>query len=292
MERRRLLGTLAAGVAGFGGCLNREGSDPGRTSGDGTLAGPNDEQSTEKGTPGESASTDGLDEYADVTVGSVTVTPELVGLNSPDSIGTFGDRHEQFVLTTVTAEGASAPDPDTFTLEADKATHAPADSHVRAGLLWDRGGPYTGEDDGWLAFKIPNPLEADTVALTWPGGERALTGSPVTRLRRPPASFEIREFTVPASAQPGEDVTVALTVENVAPAEGTFVAALNRVGPLVAYAPETAVSFDVPAGETTTWEYKRAVPERDVRGRDELSMQFNLDRRGTSLTRTVEIETA
>ncbi|WP_135821059.1 hypothetical protein [Halostella litorea] len=277
MQRRRLLGALTVGIGAFGGCLSRL---------DGGDAADDTNDDTDTTTDGDDGSDDG------VRVTDATVTPAVVAANSPDSIGTYGDRDEQYVLATVEADDLQAPPPDEFALAAGGSEY-PATTEVGyTSRLWERDSPY-GEDagfEGWLAFRLPKPLDADAPAVAWEGSEHALGDDAVAELARPPTDWEITEFATPDAVALGEEATVSLTVENVGDADGTFVGALNRVGPWIAYAPETAVTLDVAAGETASWEFGHTVDERHGSDAAERAMRFHLQWRGDQLTREVTVE--
>jgi hypothetical protein len=227
---------------------------------------------------------------ADVRLREVTVTPSLVALNSPDSIGTFGDRDRQFVVAGVGARGRLPFDRAAFELATEETTYAPTTARqvTSYGMLWGHGDPYEPETGGYLLFRVPNPLDADSVALRWPDGERSLSEDALRRLRRPPTTFAVREFAAPASVTTGSEVTLTLTVENVGDADGTFVAGLNRTGPEIAYAPVEAVSLDAAAGESTTWthSYTPTVPAPD----EDLSFDFVMHWCGGDERATVGVE--
>lgn len=227
---------------------------------------------------------------ADVRIREVTVTPSLVALNSPDSIGTDGDRDDQFVVAGVGSRGRLPFDRAAFELATEETTYAPtAARQVTAyGMLWGHGDPYEPETGGFLLFRVPNPLAADSVALRWPDGERSLSEDALRRLRRPPTTFAVREFAAPASVTTGSEATLTLTVENVGDADGTFVAGLNRTGPEIAYAPVEAVPLDAAAGESATWthSYTPTVPAPD----EDLSFDFVMHWRGGDERATVGVE--
>lgn len=224
----------------------------------------------------------------EVTVSDLAVTPQYVARDSPDSIGTYGARNEQFVVATVSAAGDGAPDREEFALAAGEETFDHAEGvGGMGGHLWDRGEPYGEASEGWLAFAVPTPLDVGSAATTWPGGEHTLDDDALGRLRRPPTDFEAREFTAPDSVRLDEDATLTLTIENTGAADGTFVGALNRSGPSVAYAPETAVRLAVSAGETATWRYTNTPDDRY--GERAETMTFRLQWGDESLSRAVAV---
>lgn len=281
MRRRCLIGALAAGLGAFGGCLDRAGRASDATATD---------ETTTDGTTDDGA-------YPGLTVDSLGVTPEYVASNSPDSIGTYGDRGEQYVIAAVSAEGSPPPPLSEFALTAGGETFAPDDDVGGMGeRLWDYDRPYgrDGVTAGWVAFEVPKPLDADRAAMTWTGGEYALDTAAVERLSRPPTDFEVREFDAPDSMALDEMVTATLTVENVGDANGTFVAAVNRTGPRIAYTPEATLSLAVPAGETATWEYESGPGDRYADPADAADGQTMIVRvrwRDGSLSREIEVET-
>ncbi len=271
MNRRRLLAALA--VPSVAGCLGGGSPDPGTTT--------DDDATTTDTTTTDATSTTA---ESDASVSDVAVLPELAVMDSPDSISTTGDRDEQFFVATV-ADGGSL-DVGAFELDLNGETY-PATTEIGYGSrIWGRGLAYRADDgEGWLAFRLPKPLSADAATLTWPGGQHALREDALERLALPPTTFEVREFTAPDSASPGDTVTATLTVANVGDADGTFVGALDRVGPMVAHAPAAAISLDVATGATATWEF---VHDLDVSG--DGGMELQLDWRGGSLDRTTDVK--
>jgi hypothetical protein len=273
MNRRRLLAALA--TAPVAGCLGQRETDTGATTTATTTRSTTDTTTTD---------TTSTTVESDASVSDVAVLPGLAVMNSPDSLTTTGDRDEQFVVATVT--GGGSLDVNAFELDLDGETH-PATTEVGYGRrIWGRGLAYRAEDgEGWLAFRLPDPRSADAATLTWPGGEHALDAEALDRLARPPTTFEVREFAVPDTAAPGDTVTATLTVANVGDADGTFVGALDRVGPLVAHAPAAAITLDVAAGATATWEYTH-----DLDAGGDGQMELQLDWRDGYLERTTEVK--
>ena len=275
MRRRHLLGALAVGLGTVGGCLDRGGAAHGTSTDDET--------------------TDGAD-YAGLSVQSATVSPEYVATNSPDSIGTSEERDEQYAIATVAADGSPAPPRAAFRLRIGDRSIPPAtEVGGMGGRLWDYGDPYDSDNgEGWVAFEVAKPLDADGARITWPDGEYALGEDAVARLSRPPTEFAVQEFDAPDSTALDGTVSTELTVENVGDADGTFVAAVNRTGPFVVYTPEATLSLEVPAGETATWEYESAPDDRYAGPGDageDLRMVLRAAWRDGSLSREIAVET-
>lgn len=277
--RRRSLRALGAVVVGasVAGCLADD--DPG---------------------VGDSPSGDGDDgtgsdpDQGGVTVEAVHVRPELVTRNSPDSYGTYGARNEQYVVVELAVETPADHPPESFAVEAGGETHEVITALGQGyGFLAEFDMAYGAEDgtgSGWLAASLPKPLEAETKSLTWDGGSHAFDDAVLERLRRPPATFDVG-FDAPESTTVGETVTATVTVENVGDVDGTFVGALTRVGPLVAYAPEAAIVLDVESGGTASWEFTHDIEER-VADREAPEMELHLRWDDERTSRTIDVERA
>jgi hypothetical protein len=191
-----------------------------------------------------------------VAVNAIDVVPELVAFDSPDSTSTVGKADEQFVVATVSASDDSGPRYGEFELVAEEDVFQSLTEveNGRAHRLWPRnGGPYTTGGSGYLVFQLPNPITTDSVALEWPGGSFELSSEAISKLTRPPAEFLVYEVSPELQDDGLADVGVEIEVRNVSSVDGTFVGALDRVGPNVAYTPAKAVVFEVPAKETATW---------------------------------------
>jgi len=299
MNRRAFIGALAIGAAGLGGCLaESDGSGDGPDDGPRTVPGTDEATETDGRTPtsDRSGTTEpGADEPSN---GGETVTgefveelfavPELVALNSPDSFGVYGDRDEQFVVGRLNAGGGAAPAVEDIALAVDGETYS-VETEIGYGpwALFDYDGPYDPADgaQGWVLVSVPNPLDADDAALTWPGGEAAVPESERAKLSRPPTDFAVRSFDAPEAVDEGEGVEATLTVANTGDTDGVFVAAVNRSGPRVAYAPESAVQLSVPAGETRTWTYEHTVEWEDME--TERPMRVHVRWRDDSLNREI-----
>ena len=264
--RRRTLRALSATALGtsVAGCLSGDDS-------------PTDE--------GNSGGSDG------VTVRDVTVLPEVVTLNTPDSYDVYGGRSSQYVVVEVAVESPDEHPPGSFAVEADGTYGATTDIGDGGGFLADFDTAYGNrgsEESGWLAFSLPKPLEAETATLTWEGASHEFGEAALERLRRPPASFDVR-FEAPEAVSPGETVTATVTVKNTGDIDGTFVGALNRVGPRIAYAPEAAIVLDVPSGESASWEFEHDLEFR-YENREDPRMRLHLLWNDENVAREVDIE--
>jgi hypothetical protein len=288
MRRRTVLAALATGTAALAGCTEQvigDGEDDSpETPDDPQTPAPNGD---DEKTPDSKPETD-----VSLSVERTTVLPEVVALDSPDSIGTFGGRSSQFLVGRITTEDKKLTRQD-LQLSAGDASYQPVTTignHQRA--LWQSGEFYFESDDtdGVVAFKLPKPLsgaDSDGVTLSWPGGSQALGKHVRTHLARKPTSFAV---SVEASAEASVDspAELSVTVENTGDVPGTFVGALNRIGPLIAYAPIESIVLDIPAGEQETWDHTFTLDRDKVEeGRD--SFEFRVKWRNGSETRTVDI---
>jgi hypothetical protein len=279
--RRRTLRVLGVSITGvtLAGCLSED--DPGAGNGDGN---------------------------GDVTVRDLTATPAVVTLNSPDSYGTYGDRNEQLIIADIAVESPDEHPVSSFAVETPEDRYEATTDIYRGFELETFGEPYepvsenptlsasASEDgeaepsSGWIAAYLPKPLDTNSAMLTWNGGEYAIGDAVLERLNRPPAAFDVT-FEAPDSATVGEDVTATVTVENTADVDGEFVGAINRVGPRIAYAPETEVRVEVAAGETANGEFTYNLDDSDLAEMENPpSMELHLVWRGGSPVRTVDIE--
>lgn len=262
--RREVLGGLAAtaGAAAVAGCQTIVGESE-----------PDDEPKVEIG------------------VEDATVRPGVVALNSPDSYGVFGGRDEQFLVAEVDVDTPEAVEPSDLVVETDGSEFDTTVAVGRAeGRLAEFGDAYGTTDDGtgWIAARLPKPLEAEEAALAWNGGEYALEESTLERLNRPPTDFDV-VLGAPKTASVGDEVTVTVSLVNTGDVDGTFVAALNRVGPRVAYAPETGVVLPVEAGEYLEWEYTYALDDPEVAEMDDPSVRFHLPWRDGKRSREIDV---
>lgn len=245
----------------------------------------------ERGADGERGAHGGSD--GDVRVVDAAVLPEVVAPNSPDSYGVYGERDEQYVGAHLAVDSPNDHPPASF------AVRTAGEEREVFSMLGTWGGPgfgdpydptTRGEGSGWLAARLPDPLDAPDAALTWDGGEHAFGDAVLDRLRRPPASWDV-VFEAPATADVGDEVSATVSVENTADVDGTFVAALNQVGPVIAYMPAAKVHLEVAAGETAEWKYDYTLDDRGIVQLEDPSVRFHLRWRGGSPSREVEIAT-
>lgn len=202
---------------------------------------------------GDADNDDGSDAVRDVRV-----MPSVVTL-ATDSIGTSGGPDEQFVVVSLTAGGDASIDRESVTLTADEAVYEPNDLGTRGG---HQGAVWSGSQrttEPYLGFTVPKPLVADAVVLEWGDDRYALGDAARRRLARPPTTFSVTAFSSPPVVEPASEVDVTLSVANDGDHAGTFVGALNRVGPKVAYTPVRAVHLDLAPGESTTWTHREAL---------------------------------
>ncbi|KAB1194730.1 hypothetical protein GJR96_15260 [Haloferax sp. MBLA0076] len=234
---------------------------------------------------------------ADVTVSNVQLTPELVALDSPDSIGTFGERGEQFVLVTILVDSTPWPAVDEFSLSTDDEsfTPLPTEEVPGYGRLWERGYAYgghgneeSGGQSGYLVFEVPKPLEASNVVFRGPGGQFSLGQTARDTLARRPTEFAVTDVTAPETVESLTEMELSATIENVGTYDGTFVGAMNRVGPHVAYTPVTRVSLDLSAGESKTWTHSYR-PQLTA-GNAPMPMRFKLDWRDGRISTETMVE--
>jgi hypothetical protein len=270
-RRRFLAGLCPVAFASLGGCLGSVGRF-----GDG------------------SGSEDG--ENGGVTVHDVTVRPAVVALDSPDSYGVYGDRNEQYLIADVETADPGAYPADEFAIETPDGTH-PATAGIGEDpwSLPGFGDAYgLPESDpaarGWIAVPLSKPLSgAEDARLVRPDGEHALPEAARARLVRPPTDFEV-SFEAPESVSIGGTVTARVTVSNVGDVDGTFVAALNRRGPRIAYAPAEAIAISVPAGEIAVRKFEFPVSDPEIADLEDPSMRLDLRWRDGDRTRETTIE--
>ena len=260
-NRRALLRTgalaLSAGLAGCGGGL-----------GDGTGDVP-DSTTTETETPPTTKRTtrttasETTAAEPPLVVEDVRVQSSFVHLTTPDSAGVAAPEGTQFVFAEVAVGVVSSelvpPSPDGVSLAGDdwrfNGTTTPGPTYD-AYQLYRREPAYDlGENrGGWVAFEVPNPLDASEVALTYESNGRTfsepLAAETVAALAEPPAEFELVGFDAPESVEQYESFEVSVAVENASERDGVFRAVLNQTYPT--YGPYP-IEGAVPAGERREW---------------------------------------
>ncbi|WP_224269759.1 hypothetical protein [Haloprofundus salinisoli] len=225
----------------------------------------------------------------------MVTTPTLVIPNSPDSIGTYGRESEQFVFAKVARDISAISPTDSITFTADGTIYSPQNLEeiTWSDSPWVNGDTYTVDPTDTVWFSVPKPLEATEIAIQGTTGNYELSEDMVRKLARPPTEFEVSEFSTPASVANGDTVTLTLVVENVGEVAGTFIGALNRIGPEIAYIPVEAIALEVEAGESATWTYSRTPYISSPTG--DANMKFNMQssggRRSTETTITTSTST-
>ena len=254
LSRRKILQTGSLGIlSAIAGCSNGLNSDSDTPTA--TL-----QHATETRTSSPTAT---VTATGPLSVGRVTVWPQVVAMSFPDSIATYGDRDEQYVLAVV---GGDGPDYEAISLRAGSEVYPSAENpggYASDSLRTedDTLGRYTGSGTGYVLFSVPKPLDADVVRLEWDETENAPGTTAAAQhvhdlptdigpvLARPPASFEMRAFDKPDD----DSGTLELTVANVGDVAGTFVGALNRSGPNAGTRSVAAIRLAVEPGETASW---------------------------------------
>ena len=243
-SRRALLRTGALAVTGIAGCVGGldDGPDGTETESRRTAETTDRRMTRTSGTP--------TTEAPAVELEPVGVRSSFFYLETPDTLGVEADEGTQFAFVLVRPR-TDTPRPSDLALVADGrhfwGTLAPGDVGGPRRLA-ELGSVYRAEDAraGWVAFEVPNPLDADEVALTYDGRDRSLGESVVSALRAPPADFELTSFEAPERVARGASFAVSAGVENVGEGDGVFRASLNELGP--EYGPHRT-SVAVPAGE-------------------------------------------
>lgn len=272
MRRRELLALAAGGLAATAGCLG-DSRDPARSDGpadDGTGDDSRTDRSTATATE-TSTATDAPEtpEPTDVREVSVdSLQPGLIELGTPDSITLSEESRGQYLFLAVTG-GENPPARSEFTFELGGTDYAPVE---KTRGLWrsyneDESAQYQPSSPGWLLFELPASVnDLETAQLRWPGGSWEPSEAIRERLATLPPSFDV-SLDIPETVPVDQTSQMAVTIENTGDVVGRFLMAVNRVGPSVAYAPESAVrtllqpvereqwilepSFDVDPGDTT-----------------------------------------
>jgi hypothetical protein len=239
--RRGFVASLGAAVTGVAGC-----AAPRTGTGDGP---PTD--AAESVAAGEAVRVDGVR----VTVADPVVAHAVRYLTAPDAVGVATAAGGQFVFVRPSVEGSgSPPAPAAFRLVADGTRYATGLPDVGPARV---DAPVTGrrygddERGGYLAARVPAPLDATTVAVVLDGAARwTLPPATVDALRSPPPAFAAT-VDVPDRVAADEPIPVRVDVTNEGDGAGVFYGAINHQGPRYG-----AATFDVPvaAGGSTTYE--------------------------------------
>ncbi|MHB9288273.1 hypothetical protein ACKVMT_14690 [Halobacteriales archaeon Cl-PHB] len=245
MKRRTYLISAATLVATTG-CL---GTSSDGTSGDGGT--PTDE---DDGTPTPTPS--------QVLFGPTAVQPGYITRSTPDSIGVLEDAG-QYLLAKASHQDGQVPKRSAFELQIGDETVTPEELRTlyvdgEYPLVYDQS-----ETSGWLVFGVPEGVSADAATVTWPGGEWRVPSDLVESLTKQPAAFEVT-FEAPDTVTADETPTLTMEVTNPSDVDGTFVYAMNRVGPAIAYTPVRGAAIDVGAGKTVTKTWEGKAPDADA----------------------------
>jgi hypothetical protein len=239
-SRRAVLATLGASVVGAG-CL---GFETGQQSDSDRRESP--ETATESPTDGFSWSPTATEEPVFGSVGDtlgdgdrrasldrVAVRDSLSGLTSADSAGIFTRAGYRYLLVEATVSPDFRKSAPEFTLVADGDIVGVGKTDVdyygdsRLGRS-----PYASHDGGgWFAFLVPAPLDAADLTIHGANYRWTVPERVVSPLRRPAASFELREFTMPTAVEPQESFIATISVENTGTHAATFRGVLNQNGP-------------------------------------------------------------
>jgi len=253
--RRRYLAALGIGLTGVAGCLSDDGTPAGADGGD-------DGTDTTDRPPG-TTTTDGSGssgEFGDVSVSEVAVREAVTYYRWPGSTEVLAPTDEQFVVAQVTGpEDATVP---RFVFRAaDREWSAGIgrrETSAPASVAGREGGSATDDfrEEGYLAFRIPSPIDATDPRIVAPDLDASLSLSDTAteRLSRPSPMFSLERVEVPDSVTHPAQVDVALTVRNTSDVDGRFLAGLHWPTEMVADDDETTVvEGSVAAGETASF---------------------------------------
>lgn len=264
MRRRSFLATTGAALAGLAGCLNSRNTgtaDRTTTAGDDPTSTPiadptpTTESTTKEPTTTESTTTDEETETADVTVQSAHLQYGVVVPNSPDSIG-ISNPGTPYLVASVAVDGSLSQSDFTLDIGDDSLEPMILDRFYRTDwgdFQWyERGRP-----GGLLLFSLPTAESDGDVSLTWPGGKQAIDNAIRRRLGAGPPKFSAA-IQVPETHESLDAPPVKIEVTNEDDVPRRFLGALNRMGPLIAYAPIERLSEMVEPGESVTVTYSDA----------------------------------
>lgn len=169
---------------------------------------------------------------------------------TPDSVDVEAVEGVQFAFVEVRPRTASPP-PSDFALVADGrrywGTLAPGDAGGPNRLAeLGSGYRYENADPGWVAFEVPDPLDAEEVAVARDGRRWSVGADLLASLRTPSADFELASFDTPDEVAVDGAVEASFAVENVGGTDGTFRASVSPAGPTY---PSHRTAVPVAAGE-------------------------------------------
>lgn len=285
MRRRTLLTACGTTLAGLAGCVSTSapgGSDETTTQGTPTTTAGTTDPTTESGDPSSSLS-----------VSVISLQPAVVELATPDSLGVYGHGSNQYLFIEITVDSGEAPEKDAVAFRFDGEEFGPMETRG----LWyhynNMESEYTADDGrGWLAFELPPAGEASDAAVVWPGGEWEPGPSLRQRLgaETPPMSMEA---SIPETVTPNSNPVITLTVTNEGSVDERFVAAVNRTGGGVAYAPIEAIQPLIPAGETKTIDITDTIgiddPGAEARNDGEPDLTYQVRWSGENIRQDVRI---
>lgn len=263
MNRRTVLALVAGGITATAGCLSSSDEDEpasSPTSTDTATSTPTTEPATVE------------------SISSTALQPARIELGSPDSIGVFREDEGQSLYVSVAVGEENPPERSAFSFEFDGGSVNPV-SKTRN--IWRRSeaefdSEYTKSDGGWLLFDLPTRIQnPETAQLTWPGGSWQPPEGIRTRLADPNPTFEA-SLDAPETAHVDESPEATVTFENTSSVPGTFLMAVNRVGPYIAYAPEAAVRRLLQPGESATATITASVSRREeITAGDTTELKFD-----------------
>lgn len=216
MQRRTVLTTGGAALAGLSGCL-------GGTDGSGNS------------TPTPSAvPTWTQTDVGGLTLGIDRIQMGVVGMGYPDSASVLNSDRRYVYLNVEAVE--SAPARDSFGLETSTQTFSPL---ARGDRSFGGYGLYRGWESaygensprGWLLFELPESADASDATVRWPGGEWEFPERARERLSTPPSPVSV-DFSGPDTETAGSGATLTISVTNAGDQPRRFPIVLNQSGPL------------------------------------------------------------
>lgn len=270
MRRRSFVASTLAGIGTISGCLATDSASPP------SEPETNEPPMTTANTP--TATAEPTPTY-DVTVGSLQLQYGLVKPNSPDSIG-ITNPEAPYLVASVHVDGPL--EYDEFGLTMGDVRHSPTKPERLYRTSWGDDQWYeAGRGAGLLVFDAPS-MPTKHLRMTWPGGEQPIDEAIIDRIDGSPpqftASIDVPETTSSTDAPP-----VEIEVSNEGEKPGRFLGALNRTGPLIAYAPIARLSELVPARATSTITVSDSwagLPDEERIGDDSPDVTYRLDYAG------------